>query len=303
MAIGQEVINKIKRFIPLKIGTNLYVNEIAEVSGTNKIVVSIGISVPRIIYDDSLQKQYIKFIRFDNLYKIEFDINEKSEISTIINLAVIYDKFAQRESRLIFNIENIILDEIYPKLIEISLIKNNLRMIYVILAGVVANKIFTQREIDRFPKRERLKKYISFLEQYGIIRKNKEGDYVAGNIPIELHNALKNKDENEVLRYTFGYVLKDGRKYLKDELNLHMLDTFISIATTYYYLSARVGKLIQLSNDTFFNEFNEIYNKNINSSKFVGYLTELNTSYILNKKGSMYLGDNLILDKIKSLFS
>src|SRR3989344_2743192 len=274
MAIGKEVINKIKRFIPLKIGTNLYVNEIAEVSGTNKIVVSIGISVPRIIYDDSLQKQYIKFIRFDNLYKIEFDINEKSEISTIINLAVIYDKFAQRESRLIFNIENIILDEIYPKLIEISLIKNNLRMIYVILAGVVANKIFTQREIDRFPKRERLKKYISFLEQYGIIRKNKEGDYVAGNIPIELHNALKNKDENEVLRYTFGYVLKDGRKYLKDELNLHMLDTFISIATTYYYLSARVGKLI-----------------------------ELNTSYILNKKGSMYLGDNLILDKIKSLFS
>ena len=126
---------------------------------------------------------------------------------------------------------------------------------------------------------------------------------MAGNIPIELHNALKNKDENEVLRYTFGYVLKDGRKYLKDELNLHMLDTFISIATTYYYLSARVGKLIQLSNDTFFNEFNEIYNKNINSSKFVGYLTELNTSYILNKKGSMYLGDNLILDKIKSLFS
>ena len=301
MAINQEIVNKIRRFIPLKIGTNLYINKIDEISGTNKIEVSIGISVPKIIYDDNIQKQYIKFIKFDNLYNIEFEIDKENNVSTVINHAVIYDKFTQKEKRLISNIENIILDDIYPKLIEISLIKDNLRMIYVVLAGIRSNKIFTQKEIEKFPKKKRLKKYISFLEQYGIIRKNQDGDYVEGNIPIQLHKALKDKNENEVLKYTFGYVLKDGRKYLKEELNLYMLDTFIAIATTYYYLSARIGKLIQINNETFFDEFTNIYGRNVNSSKFVGYLTELNSSNILNKVENMYFGNNQILMKINNV--
>ncbi len=303
MAIKQETIDRIKRYIPLKIGTNLYINKISEVSGTNKINVLVGISVPRIIYDDNLEKQYIKFVRFDNLYEIEFEVNKEGQVSTIINPTAIYDKFSQKEQRLIYNVENIILDHIYPNLIEVSLIRNNLRMIYVILAGITSNKIFTQKEINKFPKRERLKRYVSFLEQYGIIRKNQNGDYVEGNIPIELQKALKDKNELEVLRYTFGYVLKDGRKYLKDELKLYMLDTFIAIATTYYYLSARMGTLIKMNNETFFGEFNDMYEKNINQSKFVGYLTELNSSLILNKKGEMYFGDNKILQKVSSLFN
>ena len=302
MVIKQAIKDKIKRFIPLKIGTNLYVNKIDELSGTNKINVSVGISVPRIIYDDEIQKQYIKFIRIDNLYNIEFEVDKNGEVSTIVNPLVIYDKFSQREHRLIYNVENIILDEIYPNLIEVSLIRNNLRMIYLILAGITANKVFTRKEINKFPKKERLKRYVSSLEQYGIIRSNQNGDYVEGNIPIQLHKALKDKNELEVLKYTFGYVLKDGRKYLKDELNLHMLDTFISIATTYYYLSARIGELIKMNNETFFNEFGEMYEKNINQSKFVGYLTELNSSLILNKKGEMYFGNNEILERVKTLF-
>jgi hypothetical protein len=297
-----EILNKIERYLPMKIGTNLFVNRIIENKGTNKIDVSIGISVPRIIYDDELQKQFIKFIRFDDLYKIDFDITKEGDVLTSIKLNAIYDKFRQREQRLIYNVESIILDEIYPNLIEISLIRNNLKMIYVVLASIIAKKIFTQKEINKFPKRERLEKYVSFLEEYGIIRKNSSGDYIEGNIPIELHKAIKNKDETEVLRHTFGYALKSGRKYLKDELNLHFLDTYIAMVTTYYYLSARVGKLIQVTNETFFSEFMEMYSKNINSSKFFGYLTELNSALILNKKGSMYFGDKGILDKIMDLF-
>lgn len=302
MVTKEEIAKKIKRYLLLKIGTNLYINEVNQIKGTNKWEVAVGVSVPRVIYDDDLQKQYIKFIKFDNIYVIEFEINKEGEISTVCNPDAIYDKLSQRHTRIINNVENIILDEIYPKLIRVSLIKNNLRMVYVILNNIYSQQKMTQEEIERYPKKERLKKYLLFLEQYGIIRKNSEGDYVEGNIPIELQKALKDKNEIEVLEYTFGYVLKDGRKYLKEELNLKMLDTFIEIATTYYYLAARIGKLISIDNNTFLYEFEEIYDRSINSSKFLGYLTELQAANVINKRNNMYSGDDVVLHRIEKSF-
>ena len=299
--ITEEITNKIKRYLPMKVGTNLYVNEMKEVSGTNKIEVSIGISVPRIIYDDHIMKQYIKFVKFDHLYMVEFEVGKDNNVSAVINPEVIYDRFFQRQIRIITNVENLILDQIYPKLIRISLIKDNLRIIYIILNTISTKKKITSEDIAKFPKKkERVMKYLSFLEQYGIIRKNSEDDYVEGNVPIELQRALENKDEMEVLEYTFGYVLKDGRKYLKDELNLHMLDTFIEIATTYYYLSAKVGKLISINDDTFLQEFRQIYDRDINPNKFLGYLTELQITKVLNKSGNIYSGDNSMLNRIQT---
>lgn len=99
MGAKAEIVREIYRYIPRKIGTNIYVNSISEVSGTNKIVVSIGISVPRIIYDDLLQKQYIKFTKFDNIYDIEFEVDKEGRVITVINPSVIYDKFQQSHDK------------------------------------------------------------------------------------------------------------------------------------------------------------------------------------------------------------
>ena len=69
----------------MKIGTNIYINSVSEVSGTSKIEVSLGISAPRIIYDDNLKKQFIKFVKFDNISKVEFEVNKEGSVTTIIN--------------------------------------------------------------------------------------------------------------------------------------------------------------------------------------------------------------------------
>ncbi len=296
-----QLLTKIKKHLVMKIGTNLYICETKNIEGTNKIAVSLGVSVPRIIYDDRIQKQYIKFIKFDNIYTIEYELDNLGNVQAVANPKVIFDKFLEKEKRLRFNVENIILDEIYPKLIKISLIKNNLRPIYVILNKIFFDKKFTQNDLNNSPKKERMKKYLKFLEDYGIIRKNSQGDFVEGNIPIELQKALENKKEMEVLEYTFGYVLKDGRKYLREELHLTMIDTFISIVTTYYYLASNIGKLIQISNATFFDEFKELYSKEVNNAKFLGYLTELQSANVLNKRDNLYYGEGSILQKLSSI--
>ena len=59
-----QIKNKILNYICHKIGTSMYINSFNRKSGTNKITISLGYSIPRVIYDDELKKQFIKFIKF-----------------------------------------------------------------------------------------------------------------------------------------------------------------------------------------------------------------------------------------------
>ena len=290
---------KIKQFIVRNMGTHLYITQMNAVEGTNRFNATLGVSLPKTIIDDEAKKQYIEFLKFDDIYKLDFEINQKRQITAVYNLKNLYDNIEKKEMRLKHAISNAILDEIYPNLMNIDLIKNNLRPIYVILNDVFTNKVLSNEAIKRHPRKDRFRRYVKFLLDYGIIRQNSKGDYVRGNIPIALQHALENKNEQEVLRYTFGYVLKDGRKYLKEELHLNMLDVFLSIITAYYYLSIKVNKIIKVKFETFLEDYVETSQRIIHRSKFSSYLQDLVTAGVLSyKKNSYYYGDENILKKL-----
>ena len=296
---NQLVDQKIRQFIVRNIGTHTYITQMNAVKGTNRFNAALGVSLPKTIIDDEAKKQYIDFLKFDDVYNLEFEINNAGRITAVYNLKILYDNIEKKEMRLKYAISNIILDEIYPNLMSIDLVKNNLRPIYVILNDIFTNKVLSDETIRRDPKKDRLVRYVKFLLDYGIIRQNSKGDYVQGNIPIGLKEALKNKAEQEVLRYTFGYVLKDGRKYLKEELHLYMLDVFVSIITAYYYLSMKVKRIIKVKFDTFLDDYTETYQKTkTHPSKFLSYLKDLVTAGVLSHERSYYYGDADILKKI-----
>ena len=294
----QVVEQKIRQFIVRNIGTHTYITQMNAVKGTNKFNATLGVSLPKTIIDDEEKKQYIKFLKFNDIYGLEFEINNEGRITASYNLNILYDNIEKKEMRLKYAISNTILDEIYPNLMNIDLVKNNLRPIYVVLNDIFTNKVLSKETVRQHPRKDRFGRYVKFLLDYGIIRQNSKGDYVQGNIPIGLQEALKNKNEQEVLRYTFGYVLKDGRKYLKEELHLYMLDVFVSIITAYYYLSMRVKRIIKVKFDTFLEDYIETYQRNTHPSKFLSYLNDLVTAGVLSYKRSCYYGDSDILKKI-----
>ncbi|GEM_PF-3460570 len=294
----------LKSFMAKNIGTHFYISQLGAVKGTNKYNAVLGVSIPKVICDDEAKKQYVKFLKFNDVYTLDFELGVNG-INAVYNLDVIYDNVAKNEMRLKHTISNFVLDKIYPNLINVDLIKNNLRPIYVILLSLFNKQVLENNFTSKLKNKERYEEYIKFLIDYGIMRINSEGDYVVGNVPIELQDAIERKNEEEVLRYSFGYVLKDGRKYLKEELHLHMLDVFLSIITSYYYLSLKVGKLIKITDDTFRLNCSGSHDSTINKSKFLSYLQDLISAGILFKKEDYYFGDGNLLDKLageKSLY-
>jgi len=295
--------NIVMTFLQRKVGTNIHINEMKTEEGSNKVLVVIGVSLPRMTYDDANQKQYLRFIKFDNLFSFEASIDRSGQINAKVDPKIFFERVFKKEDRLKSEVESIILDKIYPNLVDIPLIRTFLRPIYTILSEIFYRGEFSKIKIDSYPNKERLLRYLSFLKDFDIIRKNSDGNYVKGNIPIELISALKNKDESEVLRHVFGYVIRDGRKYIKEELKLSMVEAFLKVITSYYLSALNVERVIQIDEQTFYDELHEQYPEyKIHESKFLSHLNDLTSANILKKDKNFFSGDlNLLIDIQKAI--
>lgn len=302
--------NKIKRQIEdclkRQISINTNINKIKNIQ-ENKVTVSLNYFIPKIIFDDSLKKQYIKFIRLSSFYDATFKLDSKG-IRPLFDKNFLYKKIHSDLNRHEKLIEDLILDKIYPNLVKIPLIKNQLTPIYTILLEIITNNHITKEELCRMRRQDKVKRYISFLEGLQIIKKDKNGNYVEGNIPISLKHKLQKTekgkllDDNvkeEVLACTFGYALKEGKKYLLEELKLTAITPFLRIAVFYYSLASQIKNLNKMTRKTFF----EVYtaqnpNVKVISSQLNNHLQDMVNAGILKKQHSFFFGKKDILDAI-----
>jgi hypothetical protein len=298
-----KINNQMMAYLQKNVGTNIYINSISSEKGSNKIKVNIGVSIPKMIYDDSIRKQYLKFIKFDNVISFFATIN-KEGIKAEIDSKKVYDLVARNEDRLKYQVEDILLDKFYPNLVDIPLIRTFLRPIYTILSEVFYNGVISKEKIETYPNKERLEKYIHFLKDFEIIRESSNGDYNRGNIPIKIQSALKKKDESEVLRYVFGYVIKEGRKYIREELHLSMVESSLRVMAAYYMAALSADKVIAIDKNTFYEELSEQYpDYHIHEYKFLSNLNDLTSAKILNTKNNFFFGDEKFLNHLKKSLS
>ncbi|MFW5983324.1 MAG: hypothetical protein ACOCQ4_02395 [bacterium] len=295
--MNEKIKNKLQRELMLNISDNLFIESVNQKKGSDDFLVGVGASLPKIIYDDYLEKRYIKFLKYSSLTTLHFKLN-KHDNFILKSKVRIGEKIENREARMRFKVEELVLDEIHSDLINVPLIKNNLRPIYTILNTIFKNRRFTDVDVKGYSKPSRLKKYLGFLVGLDIIRKDSRGNYVEGNIPIQIQKDIRSGNEDNVLAHAFGYALKHGRKYLRDELNLRMVDTYLRIVTTYYLLAKRMNTLIQINKNTFAEELYNTYGRKIPESKFLGYLEELSSIGIFNDTKSNYFGNESLLRKI-----
>lgn len=296
--MDEEKLNrKIRNYICHHIGTSIYISSLRYKSGTNKVNVILGYSIPRVIYDDAMEKQYIKFVKLNNVAELVFKIDKSGQLITDYDLKYIYETIHKKKYRLHRKVEKLILDEIYPKLFDIPLLQNKFRPIYKILNHIWISNKFKVEDLNSYKEKDKLIKYFDFLENLDMIRRDKNNNYVWGNIPTELRKQIENENSQlEILKKLFGYSLKEGRKYLREELNLPMVDVYIEIVSAYYYLSSQINKTISLSPETFYEEFISVYPQTrVNKTNFFGYLTDLLEAKIVTKKDNLFEGDEKIL--------
>ena len=74
--IDKNILKKVKRYVSREIGTNVILKNPELISGKNTIIADLNISKPKIIYDDKTKERYIKFLRYDNVTKVEFSLDK-----------------------------------------------------------------------------------------------------------------------------------------------------------------------------------------------------------------------------------
>lgn len=288
----------IKKEVLNQLGNNFVVQNIISESGLNSKKIVLGLTIPKVFYDPNSSHRYIRFINYDKLCSVKAHIT-KDAIKLNFDKELISQRIASKEMSMRFHIEQIILDKVHPHLIELPLVKNQFRPFYVILHTVFNEGRFTESDIHDFPanKRAKIAKYLEFLVDIEILRKSSKG-YIRGNIPIKIEEELKKKNELGVLSKTFGFIIKNHRKYVEDQLQLRILSPHIKALATYYYVSKNIGKPIKATPGYIREECSKYYGKQIPSGKFSTYMEDLHKAGILFKEGSAYYGDKKLVAKV-----
>lgn len=301
-----KIKKQIQEYFTRQISLNLTVNEIESIR-ENEIIASLNYFIPKMIFDDAKQKQYIKFIKLNKVYNAPFKLNTNG-LNPQFNKKYVYKKIEHSLLNHQKIIEDLILDKIYPNLVKIPLIKNQLSPIYTILLEILTNNKLAKGEISRMKKQDKLKKYLSFLVELEIIRRDKDGNYVEGNIPVSLKHdfqKLKGKKlvlekfEEKILAHTFGYALKEGKKYLLEELRLTAVKPFLRLAVFYYNLACQIKSLNKLTRETFYDSYtSENPHIQIIPSQLNNQLQDMVNAGIFVKEGSYFVGESRILSAL-----
>lgn len=294
----------IEEYIRRKISLNIKIEKIEKAE--NKITAELTYFIPKMVFDDSLQKQFIKFIKLNNFYEAKFSW-EATGISPLFDKKFLYKNRDLELKKQQIIVENLIFDTIYPKLVRIPLIKNQLTPIYTILLEVITNGKMTKTELSNMRKQDRIKKYVQFLEGLGIIRKDTNGDLVEGNIPIELKDRIQKHRDNgidivskeEVLACTFGYALKEGKKYLLEELRLTSVKPFLRLAVFYYSMASQTNYLNKMTGETFYETYiAENPEIDLIRSQLNNQLQDMVNAGILARQNNFFLGKKDILTAV-----
>lgn len=299
-----KVTKQIEDYFKRKVSVNISINKIIKIK-ENEVTVSLNYFVPKMIFDDSIKKQYIKFVKLSSVYEAKFKV-DTAGLNPLFEKNFIHKKINKELIKHQKLVENLILDNIYPNLVKIPLIKNQLSPIYTILLEVITNHNISNDELKKMRKPDRVKRYIKFLEGLEIIKQDNNNNYVQGNIPLGLKETLQKAngviDDNlkeEVLAYTFGYALKEGKKYLLEELKLTAITPFLRIAVFYYSLASQIKSLNKMTRETFFDTYTTANpNLRIIPSQLSNQLQDMVNAGIFEKRNYFFFGKENILNAV-----
>lgn len=270
---------KVDNLIMEQYPQGVYVKNASKIS-SSKVFLNLSSVFPRSIFDDKEKKLLIKFLRFENLGRIELD---DQKIVSFTSSEEMVKRMKESFEEIELKSERVILSSIYEKLAKIAMVRTSLNPIYNLLKAVYDGKLLKSK-LDKYPKSERYKKYVNFLCNLGIL-KEESSKYVGGNYFIEIEKGLKRKDEELILNKIFGLVVKEGKTYLFNNLNITVVKPFIRVSNVYYSQSYLAGKLLSLKKESLLNNYNKAYNLKTAEVNFDSYLDQLKKADILEENG------------------
>lgn len=248
----QEVKKLILRDLKRNIGPGVYISGERKIDN-EQILLVVGNCFPAFAHRPSNEKPFlVKFVDFSDLAVVKLAKEEKDKYRVYYPSRDSIDKKnKEKYMSIVSSAERTLLNATYTKYVKIPLVQTALTTIKSILITLEED---TYIDPSIYPKRERgkLLRYLSFLEDLGYVRKERNR-YIEANKLIVIKGEFANRypDKEEFFNVLLADILRVGYPYMKKYLRLLQIVPYLRIATAYYLPSYQFDELLYISKTKF----------------------------------------------------
>jgi hypothetical protein len=295
--MGQEVID---HYVIRNYGNSI-LNDPPEFSEERSMWISrLRSDYPIRIHDDRRSSRTLKFIKVPELGYVVFDdmLHLKKDLtSTPEEVEIQLENYLNMWRA---HVENLVVSATADKIASLPEVMNSLNPIYEIVNYVLEDGYITIDMLDRSDS-AKSNRYISLLEQMGIIRKHEE-KYVEGNALVTLQDLCRDKGFNDLVTKNNAMILESHYSYLRHVIQLTSLQRLINVENIVYYPEFYMKDAVPRDRKRLLQEYNLEYRAEIAPPSLSSNLRKLRDLEIIERTDSLYHGTKDIRNHVLELY-
>lgn len=273
--------------------------------------VGLRSTYPRIIDDEESNVRKVRFLHLSELGFVQ--LNDRLEITQATEKEDCEEQLGLRIELWKKYAEQIVTSgcsDSFARIAEGIHVLNPLKLVLEQLAKSALNSspiVIRESKIDEQDRHERIREYLSVLQELSIVRKveeseRSEGGYAIGNKLALL--AEKVVDSKQLATLLMSHVIKEKYSTLRQVFLITQLEPFIQLANCYYWPSLEAGRLVKATRSSLWRKCQVEYDWE-SDWDFESKLADLERQGTLfeNEKGYIYGNKGSFSDMLGQKFS
>ncbi len=269
-----------------RVSRNIYISDSRVVENT--VYHQMGLTIPRIINSPG-RPPIIRFIDLDNVASISTrKIGDRLLIDHPARQEI-HENLEDMRNSLIFKAENAVMDSFGDRFLAIPKVQTGLNPIKEIMSSLIHMGEIPISQLKARMTGARADSYISFLESLDFITKDEVKIYPGNEIN---KYDLADIDERDTRRGLLNEVLKEGFRYLSEDLKIFILTPYLELSNAFYLQSHYAEGLIPLEHEEIGRHYDDMYQRARKKQPFqiLANLMEISDAGILDQKGTVFSG-------------
>jgi len=230
----------------------------------NEIQIYLDFLVPKRVFDQELNTEFVYFIKLRNVGLIKLD-NKGSLMNYSDSKEILYNAL-ERYRELHKLREKIIIKLLSDQIVRIPGIHQTLTPLRIVLDAFYRKDHHADSLSKSFDNTQI--KYIRFLTDFGYLRKENNIITLDNKYISKLEKEIGKENRNKILNKLLSDIFKDTYRALINNMKLTILVPYIGIIATFYNIIIDFGKNIKLPINYLYKQYKELYQSGLNEESF-----------------------------------
>lgn len=244
----EEATQQLPQLLKAKITQGAFLSSEPRQIDEGRYVAKLGLARPQVVWDPSLEKGSLSFLRYPKVSTISLSETESGVTIEIPPRNDVLESAETEESSLLYRVEEAILDSTRHRLVKPAIVQNQLNPIREILVMVGEEGAVPRSDLSENSG------YFPLLEQLHYIEVS--GTTIRpGPAAIQI---LERGTDDPYLRM-LGDIIAEGYHHITDELNLQHINSFVHTAGSYFWPSQTLGEPLEFQLNDFYMSLKKVY--------------------------------------------